>query len=139
MIWYWVVGLIVVLAIIYRAISAKPRKAALNIGRRINVKPSVVESMIAAMGSERGLMFVDDMIRGGEEFIKKGVYTFIIFEVLKNDHEKNIKWWKVRLKESGFDPKMDIEKAEVAFMYLKDAGADLSTIQNFISVYNSIS
>lgn len=138
MIWYWVVGLIVVLGIIYRAVSAKPRKAALNIGRRINVKPSVVESMITAMGAERGFMFVDDMIRGGEEFIKKGVYTFVIFEVLKNDHEKNIKWWKVRLQESGFDSKMDIEKAEVAFMYLKDAGADLSTIQNFISVYNSI-
>src|SRR5690606_2394678 len=89
-------------------------------------------------GSERGLMFVDHMSRGGKD-IANGVYTFIVYEISKNDHEKNIRWWKSRLKESGLDPQMDQEKAEVAFTYLKDAGADHSQISSFIKIYNSIS
>jgi hypothetical protein len=139
MIWYWIIGIVVALGIIYRVISRKPRKVALNIGRKINVKPHFIESMIAAMGPERGLMFVEHMSRGGEDFIEKGVYTFIVFQISKNDHEKNIKRWKSRLKESGFDPQMDEERADVAFTYLKDTGADHSQIPNFINVYNSIS
>lgn len=139
MIWYWIIGIMVVLGISYRLISTKPRKVALNIGRRINIKPHFIETMIAAMGPERGLIFVDQMSHGGEDLIVKGVYTFVVFEISNNDHEKNIKWWKSRLKESGLDPQMDQEKAELAFTYLKDAGADHSQISNFINVYNSIS
>ncbi|MGR2740202.1 DUF1198 family protein [Billgrantia sp. Q4P2] len=137
--WYWIIGIAIALAIIYRLISEKPKSVAYEIGRRINVKPHFIESMITAMGSKRGLMFVDQMSRGGDEFIEKGVYTFIVFEISKNDHAENIKWWKSRLKESGFDPQMNAERAEVAFTYLKDAGADHSQIPNFINVYNSIS
>jgi len=136
--WYWIIGIVMTIGIIYRLILAKPRKVSLDIGRMINVKPHFIESMIAAMGSERGLMFVDHMSRGGKD-IANGVYTFIVYEISKNDHEKNIRWWKSRLKESGLDPQMDQEKAEVAFTYLKDAGADHSQISSFIKIYNSIS
>src|SRR5690606_41236070 len=97
------------------------------------------EMLIAARATRSGLMLLEHMFRGGEDFIEKGVYTFIVFQISKNDHEKNIKWWKSRLKESGFDPQMDEERADVAFTYLKDTGADHSQIPNFINVYNSIS
>lgn len=137
--WYWIIGIVLTIGIIYRVVSAKPRKVALNIGRMINVKPHFIESMITAMGSERGLIFVDHMSRGGRDSIENGVYTFIVYEISKNDYEKNIRWWKSRLKEFGLDPQMDQEKAEVAFTYLKDAGADHSQISNFINVYNSVS
>lgn len=139
MIWYWVIGIALVLGIVYKVVSAKPRSVAVSIGRKINVKAHFIESMITAMGAQRGHMFVEHMSRGGEEYLEKGVYTFVIFEISKNDHEKNISWWKSKLKESGFDPQIDEEKAEAAFTYLKDAGADHSQIPNFINVYNSIS
>lgn len=138
MAWYWVIGLIIVIGLIYKLISAKPRSVAVSIGSKINIKPYLIESMITAMGPQRGLMFVEHMYRGGDDFIDIGVYTFIVYRISINDHENNIKWWKDRLRNSGFDPQMNITKAESAFTYLKDAGADISQMQNFINVYNSI-
>lgn len=135
--WY-VFIFVMILIIIYKIISAKPRAVALTIAQRINIKPHFVEEMITAMGSERGKFFVDHISTKEDGQIQNGVYTFIVYQIMKNDHEENIKWWKSKLNEHGINPRIESGSANLAFMYLRDAGADIAQVSNFMRVYNSI-
>ncbi|MGP9634793.1 DUF1198 family protein [Halomonas sp. QX-2] len=138
MTWYILIGVVVVLFFGYKLTTAKPRKAANIIALSLGIKRQFVDNMLSAMGPERGRLFVQNIVNWGDKD-NCGVYTFVVYQIMKNDSEQNIKWWKSKLIENNIDPKMEYSKAEAAFAYLKDSGADRSQIDNFIGVYNSIS
>lgn len=136
----WIYGLaaLVLVVLIYRFIGAKPRAVAKALGTRMNVRPILIEGMISAMGAERGRLFVTQMQDLHDTDLAVAAHTFVVFEIMKNDNHENIKWWKQRLAESGFEPNMTLESAELAFMYLRDAGANRDQIRPFLEVYNNL-
>ena len=133
----WGIVVVSALVIVYRVVTRKPRAAETYLSRKLNVKPHLVGDMIASMGRERGHMFVEHMTTWNDPE-GRGVYTFVIFQIMKNDHEENILWWKNKLKECGYDPTMTVEQASSGFTYLKDAGADIMKVSSFVRQYNSI-
>lgn len=135
--WYVIVGLVVfILTFIYRFISAKPRKAANLIGQKINVKPGLIELMYNSMGKDKGLLFVECTADHNE--IEQGAYTFVIFEILKNPSDQNIKWWKERLVESGLIPNITFDITDTAFMYLRDFVGHEVDVNKFVEGFNGI-
>ncbi len=135
MTWYLVAG-VVVAALLYRILTAKIRKAANTVADEIGVKRRCVDEMLGAMGPERGNKFVQTIhIWGDPEH--HGAYTLVVYEILKNDSAQNVRWWRSKLRENNINPDMSIDVATVAFMYLRDAGADSSRIKTFLDAYNS--
>ncbi|MGX5218877.1 DUF1198 family protein [Pseudomonas segetis] len=137
MIWYFVIG-VVILFSAYKFITAKTRKAANVVALSLGIKRIFVDEMLKAMGTERGQMFAQTISNWGDKEYH-GAYTFVVYQIMKNDSEQNIQWWKSKLRENNIDPAMNHSAAQVAFMYLRDAGADITRIGKFLETYNSIS
>ena len=135
--WYIVIAVIVGLFVIYKLSTAKPRKVVNIIADSLGIKSHFVDNMLVDMGAEQGKSFVNSISSWGDRE-NHGVYTFIVYQVMKNDSEQNIKWWKSKLVENNIEPNMDLGAAEIAFVYLSDAGADFSRVRNFLNVYNNI-
>ena len=133
MTWYIFIGILVVLFFGYKLATFKPRKAAHTVATSLGIKRQFVDNM-----PERGHLFVQSIASWGDAD-NHGAYTFVVYQIMKNDSDDNIRWWKSKLRENNIDPIMDRSKAEVAFTFLRDAGADRDQIDNFIKVYNSIS
>ena len=130
----YILVVVVVVIIGYQVIYPKPRASAKSIGQAINVKPALVDKMICDMGDQRGNLFVNRLTVSND--ISIGVYTFIIFQVLKNAHPQNIQWWKEKLLKHGYEANLGLEIAETAFMFLKDAEADIGDIVKFVKIFN---
>ena len=129
---------LVVLWLCFFFITYKFREVEKKLARRINIKPHLVDNMIMAMGKAQGTLFIEHMSRS-EDDLDIGLYTLVIYQILKNDHIENIKWWKSRLQEHGINPQIDRVSASAAFSYLNSAGADVRQIPIFLETYNSIS
>lgn len=112
---------------------------AYKIGREINIKPEFVEEMISRMGAERGKLFVTTVSdhRRDPDALEIGIKTFFIYQVIKNSHPKNVEWWQAQLAQSGFSPDINIQDVEAAFMFLRDAGADISLASEFLHDYRA--
>ncbi len=130
----YILLVIVVVIIGYKVISPKPRPSAKSIGQAINVKPLLVEKMICDMGVERGNLFVNTLTASNN--ISIGVYTFIIFQVLKNAHPQNIQCWKEKLLAHGYEVNLGLDVAETVFIFLRDAEADIEDIAKFVKIFN---
>lgn len=136
--WYIVIFALAGLIVIYKVATAKPRKVSALIADTLGVKKYLVDNMLADMGKERGKSFVNYIFSWGNKE-NHGIYTFIVYQVMKNDSSQNIKCWKYKLAESNIQPNMNFQQAEVAFMFLRDAGADINRVSKFLDVYNNIS
>lgn len=115
----------------------KGESVAYKIGCEINIKPEFVEEMINRMGSERGKLFettVGDRRRDSDG-LEIGIKTFFVYQVVKNAHPKNVEWWQAQLAQSGYSPDITIQDVEAAFMFLRDAGADISLTNEFLHDY----
>lgn len=135
--WYVVIGILVVVFAIYRIISSGPRKASEKVASKLKIKPHLVENMISAMGAERGELFVKSLNSFEEESIDGAVYTFFIFQVLKNQHELNVKWWQDKMEECGYSKILTITEVDIAYMYLRDFVADPNDGHRFLKIYES--
>lgn len=135
--WYIVIFALAGLIVIYKVATAKPRKVSVLIADTLGVKKYLVDNMLADMGKERGTSFVNVIASWGDKE-NHGIYTFIVYQVMKNDSAQNIKWWKSKLAERNIQPNMNLQQAEVAFMFLRDAGADINRVSKFLDVYNNI-
>lgn len=133
--WYYVVGLVVLAVFAYKLIFSKPNKAVNLLGSKLNVQTQHIEEMISHMGAERGAEFTNALVSWPEQSIDDAVYTFYVYQILKNPHPKNVGWWRDKLVECGYDPTLDAANVEVAFMYLRDAGADITKGPQFIRDY----
>jgi hypothetical protein len=138
MTWYVIPVAVILLILLYRAISSGPRKAAKSVGEALNIKPNFVEDMIIKMGSERGQMFVSHINNWQEESINDAVYTFYAYQIfMKNPHPENIKWWHDRLVEQGYNPHLDSSKVATISVYLKDAGLDMRDLEKLSIEHNA--
>lgn len=136
--WYIVAAGIIGIFVFYKLATARTRKAANTVAGSLGVKRHFVDQMLGAMGSERGKIFVSTIASRGDKE-SHGAYTFVVYQIMKNDSEQNIKWWKSKLSENNIEPNMDYGTAEIAFMYLRDAGANMDQLDEFLRVYNSVS
>ncbi|MDC8804060.1 DUF1198 family protein [Halomonas pacifica] len=136
--WYIVAAGVVGIFVLYKLATARTRKAANTVAGSLGVNRHFVDQMLGAMGAERGKMFVSTIASWGDKE-NHGAYTFVVYQIMKNDSEQNIKWWKLKLSENNIEPNMDYGTAETAFMYLRDAGANMGQIDEFLRVYNSVS
>lgn len=117
----------------------KDENVALRIGKEINIKPEFVEEMISKMGAERGSLFLSTVrdSRRGTDALGTGVKTFFIYQVIKNCHPENVEWWQAQLAQNGYSPDIQIEDVEAAFMFLKEAGADIGLTSEFLHDYRN--
>lgn len=136
--WIYLFAGVVIIGMAMIFFTRKHRRVERRLAKKINIKPSLVSEMMVAMGPDRGHLFVEHMLRG-DPSDHSDVYTFIVFQTMKNDRRENILWWKTKLEKHGIDPHIDMHSATQAFMYLRDAGADVGQSQPFVDVYNSIS
>jgi hypothetical protein len=139
--WSWIFGLFIFIFFIYKLIESTAKKAALKIGKAINVKPKLIEDMIMKMGGERGQLFINSV--NSHNAISDGVYTFFIYQILLNSHPQNVKWWQDKLSEFHYTIDLDFEKVETAFLFFRDidfgvdvdVDVDVGQIQSFLSNY----
>ncbi|WP_193085985.1 DUF1198 family protein [Halomonas sp. FME65] len=115
----------------------KNESVAERIGHEINIKPAFVEEMVSRMGAERGKLFLNTVSdrRRDPDALEIGIKTFFIYQVIKNAHPKNVLWWQSQLAQSGYSPDINIQDIEAAFMFLRDAGADISLTSEFLHDY----
>ncbi|WP_235040585.1 DUF1198 family protein [Vreelandella profundi] len=108
-----------------------------RIGHEINIKPEFVEEMVSRMGAERGKLFLTTVSdrRRDPDVLEIGIKTFFIYQVIKNSHPKNVLWWQSQLAQSSYSPDINIQDVEAAFMFLRDAGADISLASEFLHDY----
>ena len=137
MIWYALFAFAAIALVAYRILTKDVRSATQLISKKINVKEHLVDDMVMAMGSQRAQLFTST-VSTEQDTDNQGVYTLVVFQIMKNDNESNISWWKTRLNDSGIQPNMNYAQAEKSFMYLRSAGADWGQIPKFLEVYNAI-
>lgn len=135
--WYVVIGILVAVFAIYRIISSGARRASNKVAQKLKVKPHLVEDMISVMGAERGQLFVKSLNSWEEESIDGAVYTFFIFQILKNQQKSNVKWWQDKMSECGYSTKLTMEEVETAYMFLRDFVADSNDGHRFLEIYES--
>jgi hypothetical protein len=123
---------------IFRTIFPLQSKAEMAIASALNVKPSLVGEMLAAMGSERGQIFLSHLQFHDFKEIGDAIFTFYVFRIyVKNSHPNEIRWWRDRMLEKGFDINFTEEKADIVSSYLKDAGVDYISLHRFAREYNN--
>ena len=133
--WVYAVGAVVLFAFFYIRRSG-PSGAVKTVAQAINVKPNFVMDMVLAMGAERGPQFCSVVDRGGMESLQIGATTFLVYQVLRNPHPSNVRFWHEKISEHGFDADLDHAAVETAFMFLRDAGADITRTGQFLSDYS---
>ena len=133
---YIIIGAVVLLAI-YKISYRGANKAAEIIGQELNIKPVEVALMINQMPPDRAAEFTRYVCQGAKDDLELGVRTFFVYQLLKNDHPENVKWWQNRLEESGYSKKLDSDDVQVVFTYLKNMGVDITKSTLFVNGYNS--
>ncbi|AQL40754.1 DUF1198 family protein [Pseudomonas syringae] len=108
-----------------------------SIGVALNIKPHLIEQMALKMGQERSSMLAKQLKSFPTQTMQAAVTTTFIYQISLNMHPKNVEWWQQRVVERGFDPRLNLENVEIAFMYLRDAGSefDILTSRVFLSSY----
>lgn len=136
MIWY-VAGTVFIAFVLIKFVFSAPRKASKFIGKAINIQPRHIECMFISMGPERGSMIVSQLNSRKDEVLRDAVFTFYIYQIyVKNQHPENIKWWRDKLLRHGYRVRIDKANAELAAMYLRDAGVKFSELLRFAEEYN---
>lgn len=144
MIWAFVA--VVVIYIIYRFSSGDIRKASKIIAYSLNVKHPLVTECISVMRTDsnpalgkatRQQAYCRSVVRsqGNVEQLNSFIKVFYIYQVLKNPHEENIKWWANRLKDAGFEPQItasDRQNFEVFF------DVDYLSLKEFVVSHNEM-
>lgn len=124
---------------IYRAIFPAQAKAENAIAQALDVKPSLVGDMIANMGADRGNLFLDHLRQSTFSDLEDAVFTFYIYRIyVKNQHPKEILWWRDRMIEKGFEIALSKERIEIVSVYLKQAGVDSQELRAFAADYNRV-
>jgi len=67
--------------------------------------------------------------------VNHGVKTFFIYQIIKNDHPDNVKWWQNRLDESGYSYVLNSGDMDVAFMFLSNI-VNTDRKEEFLEAYN---
>lgn len=137
--WY-ILALIAVIAgyLLFKKVNRHHYKAAHAVGNAINIKPQFVEDMIAKMGPEKGNLFSKQISAWQEKdpgVINQGVTTFFIYQIIKNDHPDNVKWWQGRLDESGYSYGLNMGDIDIAFMFLSNI-VNTERKEEFLEAYN---
>ncbi|HCE1798614.1 TPA: DUF1198 family protein [Vibrio parahaemolyticus] len=144
MIWAFVA--VIVIYLIYRFSSGDIRKASKIIAYSLNVKHPLVTECIGAMRTDsnpamgkatRQQAYCQSVVRahGNVEQLSSFIKVFYIYQVLKNPHEENIRWWANRLKDAGYDPQItasDRQSFEVFF------DVDYLSFKEFVVSHNEI-
>ena len=123
---------------IFSAIFPSQANAEMAIANALNVKPNLVGEMIAAMGPERGGIFLNHLKHHNYSNVTDAVFTFYIYRIyVKNQHPNEIKWWRDKMIERGYDVALTKESIATVSMYLKNAGVDFDELRAFATQYNS--
>ncbi len=123
---------------IFSAIFPAQAKAETAVATALNVKSNLVGEMIAAMGPERGNLFLDHLKYHDFKEVDDAAFTFYIYRIyVKNQHPNEIRWWRDRMIEKGFDTTLSKERIDIVSMYLKHAGVDSEELRAFAAQYNS--
>ena len=123
---------------LFSAIFPSQSKAEMAIANALNVKPHLVGAMIAAMGPERGNLFLHHLKYHDFKKVSDAVFTFYIYRIyIKNQHPEEIQWWRDKMISRGYEPTLTKERINVVSMYLKNAGVDYDELRAFAAHYNA--
>ena len=137
--WGWAFAILAVIWFVVRWGGRDVRYIGRNIGMALNIKPHLIEQMAMKMGQERSSMLAKQLRSFPNEATQAAVTTAFIYQVSVNRHPENVKWWRQRVIDSGFDPRLTFENVEIAFMYLRSVGEEfeVSAARVFLSSYTS--
>ncbi len=123
---------------LFGAIFPSHAKAEEAISNALKIQPQLVSEMIQAMGANGSSLFLNHLKFHDFKEIETAVFTFYVYRIyVNNQHPVQIKWWRDRMLENGFDVRFTNERVEMTGMYLQHAGVEYMELLEFSRQYNN--